>query len=407
MRDKTILVLSQVYVPDPASVGQHMHDAAASMARRGHRVVVYTSNRGYDDASVRYRTRENLDGVEIRRLPLSSFGKKWLKLRMLAAMLFIFQCILRGVFTRRLGGVLFSTSPPICAMAALTISRLRGCPIAFWAMDINPDQILTLGWATEKSMSVRLLTWLNRRLLSRSSRVVTLDRFMSQRLVAKVDVRDKMKIIPPWPHEDHLDVVEHADNPFRREHGIDDRFVIMYSGNMGLTTPVTPLLEAALRLQDHERLRFMFIGGGFGMNDVKETIEKHAPRNVIALPYQPLETLKYSLSAADVHAVTMVDEVVGIVHPCKVYGAMTVQRPILFLGPSPSHVSDLLEADRIGWHVPFGDVDAVVETVEQILKTDPQELREMGVRARAIIRGRLGAEALCHEFADVMDEAFA
>src|SRR5262245_21978165 len=96
---KTLLVLSQVYPPDPASVGQHMADAAAEMARRGWRVVVLTSNRGYNDPSIKYKPREILDGVEVRRLPFSSFGKKHFALRILAAVLFMMQCIILGVFT--------------------------------------------------------------------------------------------------------------------------------------------------------------------------------------------------------------------------------------------------------------------------------------------------------------------
>src|SRR5688572_20407606 len=95
-RRRTILIISQVYVPDPASVGQHMHDAAAEMARRGHRVVVLTSNRGYDDPSQKYSAREMRDGVEIRRLRLSSFGKKRMWLRFVAAWLFVLQCTFRG-----------------------------------------------------------------------------------------------------------------------------------------------------------------------------------------------------------------------------------------------------------------------------------------------------------------------
>ena len=73
---KTLLVLSQVFVPDPASVGQHMADAAIEMVRRGHRVIVYSANRGYENPSLRYLPRENIGGVEVRRLALSSFGKK-------------------------------------------------------------------------------------------------------------------------------------------------------------------------------------------------------------------------------------------------------------------------------------------------------------------------------------------
>ena len=88
---RTLLVISQVYVPDPAAVGQHLSDLCEEMVRRGWRVVVYAAARGYDDPSVRYPRRETLHGVEIRRLPCSSFGKRSLAVRLAAQLLFLAQ----------------------------------------------------------------------------------------------------------------------------------------------------------------------------------------------------------------------------------------------------------------------------------------------------------------------------
>ncbi|MBL8758119.1 MAG: hypothetical protein JNK35_06795, partial [Phycisphaerae bacterium] len=118
---KTFLIISQVYVPDPASVGQHVADAAAEMARRGYRVIVYASARGYDDPSRRYPAREHLNGVEVRRLPLSSFGKGSIAIRLLAQWIFLAQAVVRGLFTRGLAGVMVSTSPPFCGVGGAII----------------------------------------------------------------------------------------------------------------------------------------------------------------------------------------------------------------------------------------------------------------------------------------------
>src|SRR2546426_11939478 len=108
----------------------------------------------------------------------------------------------------------------------------------------------------------------------------------------------------------------------------------MYSGNHGPNNPFSTVLHAAARLQDEPGLVFMFTGGGVG----KPEVEAAGLLNVRSLPYQPLEMLRYSLSAGDVHLVTMGEEVVGIVHPCKVYGAMAVARPVILLGPTDSHI---------------------------------------------------------------------
>ena len=405
-RPRTLLVISQVYVPDPASVGQHMHDASAEMARRGWRVIVYTSRRGYDDPSRVYPKRQTIDGVEIHRLGFSSFGKDSIAVRLIAGGLFTAQATMRAL-VRRFDTVLVSTSPPLAPLAGVALRWLRRGVIKFWVMDLNPDQMIELGRIGPKSLPARLFNAMNRAIYRAAGDIVSLDRFMADRIVRKVRNHDavmrKLEVMPPWPHEDHLEPVEHADNSFRKEHGLDGKFVIMYSGNHGFSTPVRTVLDAALRLQDRDDIVFMFIGGGVGKKEVDETIAEHTPPNIRSLPYQPLDRIRWSLSAADVHLVSVGNDVVGVVHPCKVYGAMAVARPILLLGPDPCHVSDLLREHRIGWHIQHGDVDAAVNVIEEMAAIDPAQLREMGRRARETVRSALSKQALCGRLCDVLE----
>lgn len=398
----TLLLISQVYVPDPASVGQHMHDTAVEMVSRGWRVVVFAANRGYDDPTEKFKSRQTLDGVEIVRFGLSSFGKSSIAKRLMAGTIFMIQCIAHGLFVGRLNRILVSTSPPMASIAAMVIRVFRRVPIKYWVMDLNPDQMIELGKLKPDASAARLFNALNRAILKRADDVVALDRFMAERLDRKLNVREKMSILPPWPHADHLEVVEHADNPFRRQHNPDHRFVIMYSGNHGFSTPVETVLQAGLKLQDRPVL-FMFIGGGVGKQRVEEVIKEHQPGNIVSLPYQPLDQIRYSLSAADVHLVSVGNEVVGVVHPCKVYGAMAIARPILLLGPDPCHVSDLVRDEKIGWHIQHDDVDGAVATIEQILATPEDELRAMGQRAYAMTRHDLSKPSLLGAFCDILE----
>ncbi len=397
----TFLVISQVYVPDPASVGQHVADAAEEMARRGYRVIVYASARGYDDPSKRYPERETRNGVEIRRLPLSSFGKSSIKVRLLAQWLFLAQAIVRGVFTRRLCAVMVSTSPPFCGVAGVIISRLRGVPLKYWLMDLNPDQMVALGLLGAKSLPVRVFDMFNRWTLRRAADIVVLDRFMGERVQKKLDVAQKTHTMPPWPHEDKLERIPHSENPFRAEQKLDGRFVVMYSGNHSPANPIRTLLDAAERMQDDERLLVMCIGGGGGKKEVEEKIAKGV-KNIRSLPYQPFDKIRFSLSAADVHVVSIGDSVVGIVHPCKVYGAMAVSRPILLLGPNPCHVSDIIEKHRVGWHINHGDVDGAVRVLKEMMATPREDLEAMGARAAEIIAGSLSKRELMKRYCDVM-----
>jgi colanic acid biosynthesis glycosyl transferase WcaI len=398
----SVLIISQVYVPDPAAVGQHMADAAAEMARRGYRTIVYTSARGYDDPSCRYTAREVLYGVEVRRLPLSSFGKSSIAVRLLAQSIFVFQAIVRGLFTRGLCGVMVSTSPPFCGIAGVIVSRLRRVPVKYWLMDLNPDQMVAMKLLPEHSPAVRIFDALNRSILGRATETVVLDRFMAERVRRKLPgVERRLEVMPPWPHEDRLDNIVHADNPFRAAQVPPGRFAIMYSGNHSPANPLRTLLDAAERLQSDPRLLVLCIGGGGGKKEVEERIAAGV-RNIVSLPYQPLDQLRFSLSAADVHVVSIGDDVVGIVHPCKVYGAMAVSRPILLLGPSPSHISDLIEQHRIGWQIAHGDADGAVRVLREILDTPAEVLDGMGRRAAEVVSRSLSKRELMTRFCDVL-----
>lgn len=403
---RTLLVISQVYPPDPTSVGQHMHDAAKEMARRGYRVLVLTANAGYNDPSVKFPIRETLDGVEIRRLRFSSLGKRSILHRIVGALSFLFQSMLIGLFTPRLSGILVSTSPPMCSALGWFLSKMRRAPFTYWVMDLNPDQMVEMGWVKPDAFIVKAFDFFNRRVLRGAAAVVTLDRFMAERVNRKVDVRDKLTVMPPWPHEGHLEIVDHDDNPFRKEHGLggsDGKFVIMYSGNHSVCTPLKTILEAALRLQDRDDLVFMFIGAGTGKPEVDNLIAEKKPTNIVSLPYQPLDRIKYSLSAADVHLVVVGPQEVGVRHPCKVYGAMALDRPILLLGPDPCHASDLVKDSDLGWHIQHGDVDGAVHIITQMLESPREQLAGMGARGGRVVKEQLGQNVLCGRFCDIIE----
>jgi glycosyltransferase involved in cell wall biosynthesis len=286
----------------------------------------------------------------------------------------------------------------------VVIGLFRRCKVVYWVMDLNPDQMIALGLITERSLRARVFRAFNRAILRRADDVVVLDRFMAERVLKLADVGTKMSVMPPWPHEEALESIDHLHNPFRQRHGLEGKFVVMYSGNHSPANPITTVLDAAERLQGDERLLFLFIGGGTGKREVEERVAAGV-KNIRSLPYQPLSEIKYSLSAGDVHIVTIGDGVVGIVHPCKVYGAMAVARPILLVGPDVSHVSDLIDRHAMGRHVRHGDVEGCVRAITELAGAPPTELSIMGRRAGEVVATQLSKKQLCGRFCDVLQRA--
>ncbi len=403
---RTIIFFSQVFVPDPASVGQHLYDVAQEMHRRGYRVRVYTARHGYDDPSRVYKDRENMNGVEVRRLPFSSFGKSTFLTRALGTISFQFQAIFRGVFTGHLAGVFFSTSPPLIGFAATVVRMFRTVPIVYWAMDLNPDQLIAIGRLKKEDGMTAFLESANKMILKNASLIVALDRFMADRLRARAKLTDKMVVIPPWPHQSTIAPIPHEANPFRARHGLEGKFVIMYSGNHSPSNPLHTLMAAAEKLKDDPNIRFLFVGGGIMKKSIAATVRERNLTNVLCLPYQPLEDLAYSLSAADVHVVSLGENMVGIIHPCKVYGAMAVGRPVLYFGPRPSHISDLLDNAPFGRHVSHGDVEGALATIRELEAMSPQQRQHMGELAQRVLDSAFTQDLLCNRLCDGLQLAF-
>jgi glycosyltransferase involved in cell wall biosynthesis len=412
VKRKTVVIVSQVFVPDPAAVGQYVTDVARELARRGrstgkYDVRVYASARGYENPGAIYPRRQILNGADVRRIPFASFGKKSMLLRVLGTAAFMIQAFFAVLFTPRIAGIFFSTSPPLIGLPISIAAAFRRVPIVFWAMDLNPDQLIALGKLKGTDWTCHLLEFTNRFILQRTVRIIALDRFMADRLAARNVPRSKILVVPPWPLEDlaQTDGGGSEQNPFRARHGLAGKFVVMYSGNHSPSNPLTTLLDAVVQLKDEPDVRFLFVGGGSGKREVEDYIRNKNLSNALSLPYQPLSELKHSLSAADVHVVSLGQNMVGIVHPSKIYGAMAVGRPILFLGPKPSHVSDLLDRHDIGIHVNHGDVAGVLAAIRRFRQMSPEQLQSMGRTAQSVLNESLSATLLRGKFCDAVETA--
>jgi len=300
---------------------------------------------------------------------------------------------------KRLDAVLVTTTPPLGPIAGIVIAGLKRARLKYWVMDLNPDQAVAMGIVSARAVSVWLFERINRLMLRMSTDIVALDHPMAERLRRKGKIYGRLHILPPWPLEDIAKPVSPTENPWRKAHGLGDELVIMYSGNHSMANPLGTFLMAAQRVTDVGNLRFIFIGEGPGKRDVEQL---RLP-NVMSLPYQPLETLRYSLSAGDVHLVSIGDALVGIVHPCKAYGAMAVSRPIVALGPKESHLANLVDEGKAGWLISHGDVDATEKVFRTIAALGRPTLCEMGIRAQAVVRDRLNRSLLNGMFCDILE----
>lgn len=357
-----VLLLNQCFYPDVVATAQYLTDLAQGLTARGHQVTVIASDRGYDDPSLRFPRRESWKAIRIIRIPSLSLGKSTRWQRVLNFASFVIVCALRLLLLPRFDVVVALTSPPLISFLAALFVKLKGGAFCFWVMDLNPDEAIAAGWLKEGSLAARVFQWMLRFSVKQAARIVVLDRFVRDRVLAKGAKPERVTIIPPWSLDDAVGFSAPGREAFRREHGLSDQFVVMYSGNHSPCHPLDTLLEAALTLKDFSEIQFCFVGGGSEQKKVNAFASLHELKNIKVLPYQPLHALSGSLSAADLHVVVMGEKFVGIVHPCKIYNILSVGAPILYVGPEPSHVTDLAESSEI-FLTRHGEVSAVAERI--------------------------------------------
>jgi colanic acid biosynthesis glycosyl transferase WcaI len=359
-----ILLLNQTFYPDVVSTAQHASDLTLALVQAGHEVVVVCSTRGYDDPKIRFPREETWKGVKIVRVGSTGLGKgsKWRRTADFAT--FMALCIVRLWSLPRFDVVIAMTSPPLISFVASLAVPSRARRLVFWSMDLNPDEAIAAGWLREKSTVASLLSRLSLHSLQRADCIIALDRFMKERIEAKGIDPDKILVVPPWSHDDCIRFDPAGRDVFRTTHKLSGKFVVMYSGNHSPCHPLETLLQAAERLVEHEDIAFCFVGGGSEFRKVKERARDGFLRNVLCLPYEPMEKLSASLSAADLHVVVVGDQYVGIVHPCKVYNVLAVRRPFLYIGPNESHVSDIIkQSNGVAYVSSHGEVEGVVANI--------------------------------------------
>jgi glycosyltransferase involved in cell wall biosynthesis len=374
-----VLFLNQSFYPDVVSSAQHLADAALALVERGHAVTVLAGRRAQDDPETLFEPQQWWRGVRIIRLRSTGFGKENRWGRTVDSLTLLVLTLLRGTTLSKPDLVVALTSPPFIGLVGLCLARWYGARLVHWTMDLNPDEAIAAGWLSKDSLIAGALEQIARRTLCGAEHVIVLDRFMRGRVLAKGVRPERVAILPPWAHEPAVGFNPVGRQRFRRAHGLEGKFVVMYSGNHSPCHPLNTVIEAAEALADTPEIFFCFVGGGsefrkiqhrFGPRSATVAASRHrnSPQ-ILCLPYQSLAQLSASLSAADLHLVIMGDPFVGVVHPCKIYNILAIGSPVIYIGPTPSPTLETLAgaSAQIPWGtVSHGDVAGLIAQIQRI-----------------------------------------
>ena len=371
-----ILVLNQYYWPGVEATAQLLAQLCEALARDYDVTVVTGHLHGHDLPS-----DETRHGVRIVRVRSTAYERSRLHLRAANYASYLGDSVLTALRGERPDLVLCMTDPPVVGDIGLLVARRFGAPLLVISQDVFPE-IAERVKRLEQPLVVGVLRRLVALYLRRADRVVAIGETMKLRLEAKGAPPERVAVIPNWVDTSEL-TPEPRSNPWGATRGLDERFVVMHSGNIGHAQDLDTLVRAATFLRDLDALRIVVIGFGARHGEVTRLAELLEVDGIVQFyGYQPRELLPLSLASADLHFVGLARGLAGYVVPSRVYGILAAGRPVLVSADTDSETVRLVEEAGCGLIVPPGRPELVAGVIRDVVE-GRLSLEGMGERGRA------------------------
>lgn len=370
-----VIFLNRFYRPDEPATAQLLTDLAEALAGRGHAVTVIASHPG--GTAVRHET---INGVTVHRVrglrrPRSGIAGKALEFASfyLGAMGKLLRIAGRG------DALVALTDPPLLGIGVWLIAAVKRARLFHWVQDIYPELAVEL--AGQRWLNVvrplRDAAWRG------AEHCVTLGTDMAAVLVEAGVAPARISVVPNWAPSGVAARQPEAGLPtLRAEWTLEGKFVVLYSGNFGRVHDLLSVLAVAEALRTESDFVFLFIGDGAQRAALEQRAAERGLTNVVFRKPQPRSRLSETLSAGDVHLVTLRAGCERFVFPSKVYGIAAVGRPIIFLGPPGCEVARVVETNGLGHAFASGDLEGITGALRSLRK-DPAAGRRLGGAAAA------------------------
>ena len=370
-----ILVLNQYYWPGIEATAQLLAQLCEALARDYDVTVVTGHLRGHE-----LPADETRNGVRIVRARSTTYDRSELHLRAANYASYLGDTALTALRGERPDLVLCMTDPPIIGDIALVVARRFGVPLLVISQDVFPE----IAERVDRLRQPILLGALRRLValyLKRADRVVAIGETMKLRLEQKGAPSERVAVIPNWVDTAEL-TPSPRQNAWSAEHGLDDAFVVMHSGNIGHAQDLDTLVRAATFLRDVESLAIVVIGFGARHGEITRLAQRlEVTRTVRFLGYQQREVLPFSLATGDLHFVGLARGLSGFVVPSRLYGILSVGRPVLVSADAESETARLVDEVGCGVVVPPGRPELVAGVIRDVVE-GRLSLEGMGERGR-------------------------
>ncbi|WP_163182728.1 glycosyltransferase family 4 protein [Neobacillus sedimentimangrovi] len=389
---KKLLIYAHYYHPDVASTGQILKELAEGMRHEFDITVICVVPSYTGIVPAEYKTKkfykEEINGVKIVRIRVPEFTKSNKMSRIKNILSYFFGALVTTFKVGKIDYVFSISQPPILGgLIGVWGKMIKNAKYIYNIQDFNPEQIMAVGYS-KNQLILKAMMMFDKFSCKCADKVIVVGRDMIETLKGRFKDKKipKHVFINNWIDENKIYPLE-SDNEkvlaFKKRYGLNDKFVIMYSGNIGLYYDLENLMKVIKKFKDKEEVVFAFVGEGSVRDKLILYKENNKLDNVVFIPYQEKADLLYSLNAGDIHWVVNAKGIRGVSVPSKLYGVMAAGKPVLGVLEKGSEARLIIEETGCGYVTEPGDYEGIEEIIKRILylRSD-SALVDMGRKGR-------------------------
>ena len=428
MAKKKLLIFAHYYAPDTASTGQILKDQAEGMLDEFDVTVICVVPSYGGTIEDKYKTQkyyfEELNGVKIIRVRVPEFTKANKVSRVKNIISYFFGALGAAMKAGKQDYVFTISQPPILGGLLGVLGKwMKHAKMIYCIQDFNPEQVMAVNYSSNK-LILNAMMFADKFSCRHSDLVITVGRDLVDTLknrfkgykipkYAMINNWIDEKEVYPLP-QNHERVVA-----FKKQYDLDDKFVIMHSGNIGLYYDLEKLMKVMKQFRkgytlkgvyepgpvtaDGREVVFAFVGAGSVLDKLVLYTKEHHFENVIFIPYQDKEDLIYSLNAGDVHWCVNAKGIKGVSCPSKAYGIMSVAKPIIGVLEEGTEIRGLIEECNCGKCCEPGDYVEVEDIIRWYIENaGTGEVEEMGRNGRKYLEKNLAKDVSIKKYIDAI-----
>lgn len=401
--DLRIKIITQFYPPDFAATGQLIQELSEQLSSQGIKVDVFTGQPGYAFTHDRAPAEETINNLNIKRSRLTQLWSQRIRGKAFNGVIFCLRAGLHLCRHRDKNTVLLlTTAPPFLSIIGYLANLCFGLPYVCLIYDLYPDAVTELKVLSPQHFITKIWDRLNALIWEKAQNIIVLSSTMKERIVNKhPQVGDKISVIHNWADSNWIQPISKQENWFVRQHKLEKKFTVLYSGNLGRCHDVETIVSAIELLKD-DSIQFVFIGAGAKQaNCIEQINDLGLQKNCLFLPYQDRENLPYSLTACDLAFVSIAPGLEGVVAPSKLYGIMAAGRSIAAVCDPQSYLRKLITSAACGACFTHKDSQGLANFIRS-LAVNPTLAATMGKAGRKYLEQHFTPEIITQQYKQVL-----